>query len=358
MGDGPEPAPPTPPSQQELDLLDAQRRLINTQIEDSQILRDLIPEYQNQIRQDREFQLRQQEFLESTQEEQLGIAREQLELQRQQQQTLLDLLPPEDLLDLQREVQREQAEQSLAALRGELDVGQGLRNEFDDAQQQLERTFRQRFGAGFETSTPFLQAQADLQSNRAVAFDEARHGRSAGVSANLASLFNQGFNQSSAIGIGAQQPVPLVGFPGAQTGGYNPSQLFGGGLALSGALSGIAGQQHNLIGLYQNDRQIANSYNLGVFQQQSANSNNRFSSIASFAGGLFGLFSDRRLKTNLKAVGKLDNGLTVYTFNWVHDKSGVTYLGLMADEVKEMRPGAVRLHNNGFYEVNYAEATV
>jgi hypothetical protein len=72
-------------------------------------------------------------------------------------------------------------------------------------------------------------------------------------------------------------------------------------------------------------------------------------------GGLFGLgsagiglFSDRRLKDNIKKVGKLDNGLDVYSYTM----RGVPQIGLMADEVEKIKPEAVG-ELGGFKTVRY-----
>lgn len=58
-------------------------------------------------------------------------------------------------------------------------------------------------------------------------------------------------------------------------------------------------------------------------------------------GGLGGLMlSDRRLKKDIKAMGKLDNGLTVYSFRY--KMGGPVTMGVMADEVKKVIPEAVQ----------------
>jgi hypothetical protein len=56
-------------------------------------------------------------------------------------------------------------------------------------------------------------------------------------------------------------------------------------------------------------------------------------------GALGGLFSDRRLKTNIKKIGTANNGLTIYSYNYIW--GGPTVLGHMADEVKKVSPEAV-----------------
>lgn len=54
---------------------------------------------------------------------------------------------------------------------------------------------------------------------------------------------------------------------------------------------------------------------------------------------LGGIFSDRRLKEDIKPVGKLDNGLTVYSYRY--KAGGPVHIGVMADEVERVNPEAV-----------------
>jgi hypothetical protein len=71
-------------------------------------------------------------------------------------------------------------------------------------------------------------------------------------------------------------------------------------------------------------------------------------------GGAFG-FSDRRLKTDITAIGKADNGLTIYRYRYIDNPA--FHLGFMADEVEEALPDAVIEHESGFKMVNYELAT-
>lgn len=69
-------------------------------------------------------------------------------------------------------------------------------------------------------------------------------------------------------------------------------------------------------------------------------------------------FSDARLKENVKEVGRLENGLSVYTWDWNEDGRRVASpyqptIGVMAQEVMEVMPEAVTLGSEGFYKVNY-----
>lgn len=70
-------------------------------------------------------------------------------------------------------------------------------------------------------------------------------------------------------------------------------------------------------------------------------------------GFMKGLFSDRRLKENIRKIGKLDNGLNVYSFRYKGDPR--TVIGLMADEVEKVRPEAVG-EFAGYKTVDYSIA--
>jgi hypothetical protein len=65
--------------------------------------------------------------------------------------------------------------------------------------------------------------------------------------------------------------------------------------------------------------------------------------------------SDRRLKTNIKAVGKMDNGLTVYSYNY--KSGGPSVIGVMADEVAMIKPNAYVKGGagNGYDAVDYSK---
>jgi hypothetical protein len=65
------------------------------------------------------------------------------------------------------------------------------------------------------------------------------------------------------------------------------------------------------------------------------------------------MFSDRRLKDNIKAVGKTFDGQNIYSYN-IGD--GPTQMGLMAQEVAKKHPDAVG-KRNGYMTVDYNEAT-
>lgn len=60
--------------------------------------------------------------------------------------------------------------------------------------------------------------------------------------------------------------------------------------------------------------------------------------------------SDRRLKVDIVKVGSFDDGLGVYDFSYRDDPDGTRYRGVMADEVKELRPHAYIPNFDGEYD--------
>ncbi len=75
------------------------------------------------------------------------------------------------------------------------------------------------------------------------------------------------------------------------------------------------------------------------------------------AAGAANAFSDRRLKKDIVTIGKRPDGLTEYEWTYRHDPEAARYRGVMADEVKELRPEAyiANFNGTGFAGVNYAE---
>lgn len=82
-------------------------------------------------------------------------------------------------------------------------------------------------------------------------------------------------------------------------------------------------------------------------QTQPAN----FGGILAALLGAIPKASDRRLKEDIRRVGTLDNGLPVYAYRY--KGQAITEIGLMADEVEELRPEAVVGAGDGFKAVHY-----
>lgn len=86
-----------------------------------------------------------------------------------------------------------------------------------------------------------------------------------------------------------------------------------------------------------------------------------FSQIASAAGAaasIYGAASDIRLKTDIKFVTKLKNGINVYRWRWNKRGAEITNrvfgFGVIAQELQKIKPGSVTKGKHGYLMVNYA----
>ena len=107
--------------------------------------------------------------------------------------------------------------------------------------------------------------------------------------------------------------------------------------------------------LLQNAQNQANFYNnlIGGTMNLVGSGFSAGSSVASAMAPAMMAASDIRLKENIKKVGKLDNGLPVYSFNYINDS--MPMIGLMAQDVEKVHPDAVK-EINGYKHVNYNKA--
>lgn len=146
----------------------------------------------------------------------------------------------------------------------------------------------------------------------------------------------------------------------------------------STAAAGIAGVNTGLgTSLNQNQNSLASlgwQYGTGTgnaqanaqLAQNGAN-NNIWSAISggvsgaaqaapSIISGLTSLFSDERLKEDIKEVGELRDGQPVYSYRYIWDDPAMTRIGLMAQDVEKINPDAVT-EVGGFKAVDYGKAT-
>ena len=103
------------------------------------------------------------------------------------------------------------------------------------------------------------------------------------------------------------------------------------------------------------------------YNAQVANTNANNAASGGFMGGLMNLAStgaqlyagsDQSIKENIIKIGRLDNGINIYKFDyrpeykdtWGHG----THIGVMAQEVEKVIPEAVATHKDGYKVVNYS----
>jgi hypothetical protein len=182
-------------------------------------------------------------------------------------------------------------------------------------------------------------------------------------------------NQGIAIG-SKQYDTAMRHSSEAENDAYN-SLLLNGRAQASNELLTEDNQRINQIGALLSGGQVsqphfmgANMPNIpttdtaGIIQQDYQNrvnaANTRNAGIQSTLGGLFSLgssfmFSDIRLKENVRRIGTADNGLPIYAYNY--KAGGPTHIGFMAHEVEAVHPDAVR-EFDGFKAVDYSKAVM
>lgn len=189
-----------------------------------------------------------------------------------------------------------------------------------------------------ESQSAFDRVMAALGFNNAN--EQQRVAESQGLFDRSLQMRNQGINEATTL---RNQPLNeiaalLSGSQVAQPNFINTPQTQVAGTDYQGA--------------------VYNSYNaqMQAHQQKVASQNAMMGGLFGLAGTLGGswLRSDRRLKTDIIRVGRLDNGLGVYSYRY--KDGGPIQIGVMADEVRRVRPEAVSVMPDGFDAVNYSMA--
>ena len=98
-----------------------------------------------------------------------------------------------------------------------------------------------------------------------------------------------------------------------------------------------------------------NAYNnqLGLYNAQ-VGANNAITGALGQLGSaaiMMKMMSDVRLKENIKRVGAMDNGIPIYTYNYIGND--MPMMGVMAQDVEQVIPEAVSTHESGFKQVHY-----
>lgn len=94
---------------------------------------------------------------------------------------------------------------------------------------------------------------------------------------------------------------------------------------------------------------------LDAWKQDSASKGGLLGGLFQLGGTLGGaaIMSDRRTKTDIKKVGKTDDGQKIYSYRY--KSGGPIQIGLMAQEVEKKKPEAIETHG-GIKFVNYGIA--
>ena len=255
------------------------------------------------------------------------------------------------------------AAQQIAGL-GQQQFGQGM-----TAAQQQAAMGQQLFGQGATTAQQiaglgqqqFGQGMTAAQQNAALG--QQLFGQGATTAQQLAGLGQQQFGQ----GMTAAQQNAALGQGLYGMGANTSQQLAALGQGAQGA--GLQGSQAQLAaGQAQQQTEQAGLqalYNQFLQQQSYPFQTAQFlANIAMGTGALSGSttqtnqagggFSDRRLKENIRPVGKTFDGQTIYSYNFKGEPQ--TEIGLIAQEVEKKHPEAVGLAG-GYKTVHYGKAT-
>jgi hypothetical protein len=201
-------------------------------------------------------------------------------------------------------------------------------------QQMANRGIAQGTDAYNTAKTLLAQNQNDRLNQATV------QGFNTGLAANQQGFQQQAYNQ--------MQPINVINAlrTGSQVQNPNfaavPSQSTTAGPDLLGATN--AG--------YQN--QLAN------YNAQQAQAGGFMSGLMNLGGSLGSAYlmrpSDIRLKKNIKKIGKLHDGINIYSFNYINRKDlpKGEQIGVMAQEVEKVIPEAVVTMADGYKAVNYA----
>lgn len=200
-----------------------------------------------------------------------------------------------------------------------------------------------------QTAREAFAARGRLNDNAAVASEIlGREDVLARKRAEAASLGGQAFGQeqqysSPAIGLLTGSPASvLLGQDylnrGQQAVGANTPQLVDTGAGIN------LGQQQ--------------ASNLASWQQANAASKNAASAqntqlAASALAAIASIYSDKRVKEDVKKVGKTNEGLPIYTYKY--KGSPKTQMGVMAQDVKKKKPSALGPVLGGFMTVDYSK---
>jgi len=105
--------------------------------------------------------------------------------------------------------------------------------------------------------------------------------------------------------------------------------------------------------------QMGYNAQMGAYNAQQAQNANMMGGLMGLAGAGIMKYSDMRLKEKIKPIGVMDNGLTLYSFEYKdevksHPLAGDgVHVGVMAQEVEQVFPYAVKTLDDGYKVVDY-----
>jgi len=293
-----------------------------------------------------------------------SVAREQLRFSRQQ---YADMLP----------IGQAVAEQQIAAQQQQMQQAQDYYNYQMDTFRPLEQGLvaqAQEFNTDAYRQQQAQQASAAAARAFGTARDSnARSMAARGVNPNSGaargagnSLILQEAAMRAGSMTGARQQAEQLGYArqldaaglgrglaGASAAAYGGA-VGAGSAGLGSAMAAGSQYQQGLAGAGQTYGQLVGTQ-ANLYGQMANAQGGAIGSALGMGIGAYSAFSDRRLKKNIKRVGKDERtGLNLYHFTYKDDPENRRFEGVMSDEVREYMPEAVVVSGDGFDRVHYS----
>jgi hypothetical protein len=293
-----------------------------------------------------------------------SVARQQLAFSRQQY---------EDMLPIGQAV----AEQQIAAQQQQMQQAQDYYNYQMDTFRPLEQGLvaqAQEFNTDAYRQQQAQQASAAAARAFGTARDSnARSMAARGVNPNSGaargagnSLILQEAAMRAGSMTGARQQAEQLGYArqldaaglgrglaGASAAAYGGA-VGAGSAGLGSAMAAGSQYQQGLAGAGQTYGQLVGTQ-ANLYGQMANAQGGAIGSALGMGIGAYSAFSDRRLKKNIKRVGKDERtGLNLYHFTYKDDPENRRFEGVMSDEVREYMPEAVVVSGDGFDRVHYS----
>jgi hypothetical protein len=188
-------------------------------------------------------------------------------------------------------------------------------------------------------------------ANQGISIGSTAYGREQALAGQRA---NDLYLQAAMQGIGLDSNARKDALNEAYTAQQNPLNLINAlrsGSQIEGPQFSNYAQQERTAGPnLTGAAQATYGANLDAANAQNAYRNQMMQGL--FSIGSTAMMSDKRLKKNIKKVGKTDGGLNIYTYEYVW--GGPTQMGVMAQEVEKVDPSAV-VDVAGYKAVNYSK---
>ena len=224
--------------------------------------------------------------------------------------------------------------------------------------------------AGFADSLPFFgSAVSQLFGSQASAASAQGSMAAAGSYQEAARI---AFNNARLAGISGAIKATQIGRQIMMASGKLETQVAGSGFTQGGSAGDVIRMAAMQGGLAKAVQSVDTELQVASFKQQgtayegqaaaatgaaaaasASSGGGLLGALFSGAGGLFALFSDDRLKENIELVEKRDEGINIYTFNFVG--TGERWRGVLAQEVQRFKPWCVEEMENGYLMVDYAK---